>query len=175
MEVNVVVGGVKATVTVSNADEAVEFLSKFAALDKLERSANKAEEKREERLVEDSTETQTVTEQAMIDALQPLSGSAAAQALLALSNASNGWMVDTELRTALGLPEGGNLGPVMSAISKGLSRGNVAKDDVLKRQTRRGPRGKTFYRFGLTDKAKQIVAQIEGFGDKPDFALFDSE
>ena len=104
-------------------------------------------------------------------ALRPMCGSTAARAMVALSQTTESLMSDVQLRHMLEIDPEADLGPVFAAISRGVKRSGLGRDDVLVRRMKRGTRGKLHYWFGLTPLGMAAVEAIGSFEEEPDFTV----
>jgi len=183
MDIKLTIGGIEATVTVKDAQEAFAFLSQFSNgnAPRLVTPAPApvvAQEAVEQ--VNDEPEADGAVEHAdpasIRNALLRIRGTYAAKLLEAISRHPEG-VIDVRLKAELAEAEDRNWGPIIAQISKACKRFEVPMEAVLRRRVGRrgaGPDRKQVYHYRVTDEARDIMRAIQNFGVVDDMVDMDN-
>lgn len=176
MDLKVSFGGIDATVTVKDAAEAISFLKSLSAAQSSNDSSPSTPVQQSE-----TSDTQLspddgpqVPAEQLRDAIQSLSGSAAAQVLAAIDSYEKGCQ-DSVLRAKLKEKyqwESDKLGPIMSNISKACKRADIPATAILTRASKRLGKGKVAYFFRVTPEASKVIRSIPKFDQAADASEF---
>lgn len=180
MDVKVNIGGMEATISVANAQEAAELLRSISNLpgSTQHTAVNSGTSTMNPKVTDtspsanDTTSTENITVRNLCEALRPLAGSTGAKTLMILLHSSSTPTPDAEIKDALGIGPDGNLGPVFSSISKAFQRAGIAYESMIERHTRKGKKGKVHYWFGLTPTAKKALSAMPDFDKEIALPLF---
>ncbi len=180
MEIRVKIGANEAIVTVTNADEAIDFLEKLS----LRLGGTVGNSRQVSPITQPmggTSETglsaaelegsDAVDEDLLRQALLQMRGKASGKIMEILANSDNGCKdVDLKREFSGGTAEGEqNLGPVFAHLSKSCKRVGIDKTAVLLKKSKRGPKGKMSYFYRATDAAARIVRETPHFGSEPEW------